>query len=154
MFLPEILLHVSRGVRWDSDHVVVLGDDLDAIAQELVRGDFLPRTHIGLDYFDASINRVAAWVIGTRNTLKALLKAMVEPTDRLRECEAAADYTGAPGAAGGNQGAAVGRRLGSLLRDRRRRRGAAVARRGAGVRERRAVGAHLSDDFTKSLLEV
>ena len=94
MFLPEILLHVSRGVRWDSDHVVILGDDLDAIAQELVRGGFLQRTHIGLDYFDASINRVAAWVIGTRNTLKALLKAMVEPIGRLRECETAADYTG------------------------------------------------------------
>jgi len=94
MFLPEILLHVSRGVRWDSDHVVVLNDDLEAIAQELVRGGFLQRTHIGLDYFDASINRVAAWVIGTRNTLKALLKAMVEPIGRLRECEAAADYTG------------------------------------------------------------
>jgi L-rhamnose isomerase len=94
MFLPEILLHVSRGVRWDSDHVVVLNDDLDAIAQELVRGHFLERTHIGLDYFDASINRVAAWIIGARNTLKALLKAMVEPTDRLRHCEEAADYTG------------------------------------------------------------
>ena len=93
MFVPEILLHVSRGVRWDSDHVVTLGDDLDAIAQELVRGGFLQRTHIGLDYFDASINRVAAWVIGTRNTLKALLKALIEPIDRLRECEAAADYT-------------------------------------------------------------
>ena len=79
MFLPEILLHVSRGVRWDSDHVVVLDDDLEAIGQELVRGGFLPRTHIGLDYFDASINRVAAWVIGTRNTLKSLLKAMLEP---------------------------------------------------------------------------
>ncbi len=92
-FLPEILLHVSRGVRWDSDHVVVLGDELEAIAQELVRGDFLQRTHIGLDYFDASINRVAAWVIGTRNTLKALLKALIEPIDRLREYEAAADYT-------------------------------------------------------------
>jgi L-rhamnose isomerase len=94
LFHPEILLHVSRGVRWDSDHVVVLGDDLDAIAQELVRGDFLRRTHIGLDYFDASINRVAAWVIGARNTLKALLKAMVEPIALLREREAAADYTG------------------------------------------------------------
>ena len=94
MFVPGILLHVSRGVRWDSDHVVTLGDDLDAIAQELVRGGFLARTHIGLDYFDASINRVAAWVIGTRNTLKALLKAMLEPIDRLRACEAAADYTG------------------------------------------------------------
>ncbi len=94
MFVPDILLHVSRGVRWDSDHVVLLGDDLDAIAQELVRGGFLHRTHIGLDYFDASINRVAAWVIGTRNTLKALLKAMLEPTARLRECEGAGDYTG------------------------------------------------------------
>jgi L-rhamnose isomerase len=94
LFHPEILLHVSRGVRWDSDHVVILGDDLDAIAQELVRGGFLERTHIGLDYFDASINRVAAWVIGTRNTLKALLKAMIEPTGLLREREAASDYTG------------------------------------------------------------
>ena len=94
LFHPEILLHVSRGVRWDSDHVVILGDDLDAIAQELVRGDFLKRTHIGLDFFDASINRVAAWVIGTRNTLKALLKAMIEPIGMLRERETASDYTG------------------------------------------------------------
>jgi L-rhamnose isomerase len=93
MFLPEILLHVSRGVRWDSDHVVVLDDALEAIGQELVRGGFLSRTHIGLDYFDASINRVAAWVIGTRNTLKALLKALVEPIDLLRGCEETGDYT-------------------------------------------------------------
>ena len=63
--LDEILLHVSRGIRWDSDHVVIVDDSLLAIAQELVRGNFLDRTHIGLDYFDASINRVAAWVIGT-----------------------------------------------------------------------------------------
>ena len=94
MFLPEILLHVSRGVRWDSDHVVLLNDDLEAIALELVRGGFLTRTHIGLDYFDASINRVAAWVIGTRNMLKALLKALVEPAARLRDLEAREDYTG------------------------------------------------------------
>jgi L-rhamnose isomerase len=93
MFVPEILLHVSRGVRWDSDHVVVLNDDLQAIAQELVRGGFLGRTNIGLDYFDASINRVAAWVIGTRNMIKALLGALLEPTPRLRDCEVAADYT-------------------------------------------------------------
>jgi L-rhamnose isomerase len=93
MFLPEILLHVSRGVRWDSDHVVVLNDDLEAIGQELVRGNFLSRTHIGLDYFDASINRVAAWVIGTRNMLKSLLKALLEPTAKLRELEARGDYT-------------------------------------------------------------
>jgi L-rhamnose isomerase len=93
LFIPEILLHVSRGVRWDSDHVVLLTDDLHAIAQELVRGNFLGRTHIGLDYFDASINRVAAWVIGTRNMLKALLAAMLEPTARLRAMEERRDYT-------------------------------------------------------------
>jgi L-rhamnose isomerase len=92
-FLPEIVLHVSRGVRWDSDHVVVLSDDLEGIAQELVRGGFVDRTHIGLDFFDASINRVAAWVIGTRNMIKALLEALVEPTRLLRDAEAAGDYT-------------------------------------------------------------
>ncbi len=91
--LKEILLHVSRGVRWDSDHVVTLNDDLLAIAQELVRGDYLSRTHIGLDYFDASINRVAAWVIGTRNMLKALLIAMLEPIARLKQVEAEGDLT-------------------------------------------------------------
>jgi L-rhamnose isomerase len=93
-WLDEILLHVSRGVRWDSDHVVVLTDELETIAQELVRGDYLARTHIGLDYFDASINRVAAWVIGTRAMIKALLLALVEPTAKLREMERAGDFTG------------------------------------------------------------
>ncbi|HZZ27737.1 MAG TPA: L-rhamnose isomerase [Pirellulales bacterium] len=93
-WLDRILLHVSRGVRWDSDHVVTQTDDLYAIAQELVRGDYLGRTHIGLDYFDASINRVAAWVIGTRAMLKALLAALLEPIKKLREMEAAGDYTG------------------------------------------------------------
>ena len=93
-FIDEILLHVSRGVRWDSDHVVTLSDELQAIAQELVRGNYLGRTHIGLDFFDASINRVAAWTIGTRNMIKALLIAMLEPTDKLREMELAGDYTG------------------------------------------------------------
>lgn len=92
-YVPELLLHVSRGVRWDSDHVVVLNDDLQAIMQELVRGDFLGRTHIGLDYFDASINRVAAWVIGTRSALRALLLALLEPIDHLRSLEVAGDYT-------------------------------------------------------------
>ncbi len=91
--LEEILLHVSRGVRWDSDHVVILDNDLRAIAEELVRGDYLNRTHIGLDYFDASINRVAAWVIGTRNMLKALLIAMLEPIESLRKLEASGDFT-------------------------------------------------------------
>jgi L-rhamnose isomerase len=92
-FLDEVLLHVSRGVRWDSDHVVILSDELQAIAQEIVRGDFLHRVHIGLDYFDASINRVAAWVIGARNTMRALLLALLEPIDQLRELEVSGDYT-------------------------------------------------------------
>jgi L-rhamnose isomerase len=93
-WLDEILLHVSRGVRWDSDHVVTLSDDLRAIAEEVVRGDYLGRVHVGLDFFDASINRVAAWVIGTRCMLKALLIALLEPITKLREMEASGDYTG------------------------------------------------------------
>ena len=93
-FLDEILLHVSRGVRWDSDHVVILNDDLIAIAQEIVRGGYLGRVHIGLDYFDASINRIAAWTIGARNLLKALLMALLESIDTLRSLEISADYTG------------------------------------------------------------
>ena len=93
-FLDEVLLHVSRGVRWDSDHVVLLTDELQAIAQEVVRGGYLDRVHIGLDFFDASINRVAAWVIGTRNALRALLMALLEPFDPLRALEVAGDFTG------------------------------------------------------------
>ena len=92
-FMPEILLHVSRGVRWDSDHVVILNDDLLSIAREIVANDFTDRVHIGLDYFDASINRVAAWTIGTRNMIRALLIALLEPTNRLRAAEAAGDFT-------------------------------------------------------------
>jgi len=93
LYLDEILLHVSRGVRWDSDHVVILTDELRAIGDELVRGDYLDRVHIGLDFFDASINRVAAWVIGARCMLKSLLIALLEPTERLRDLEAQGDYT-------------------------------------------------------------
>jgi L-rhamnose isomerase len=93
LYLDEVLLHVSRGVRWDSDHVVTLTDELQAIAQEVVRGDYLERVHIGLDYFDASINRVAAWVIGARNTLRALLLALLEPLEELRQLERAGDFT-------------------------------------------------------------
>ncbi len=92
-YVPRLLLHVSRGVRWDSDHVVTLTDELRAIAEELVRGDFLDRTHLGLDYFDASINRIAAWVIGARNFLKALLIALLEPRARLQEAEHTNDLT-------------------------------------------------------------
>jgi L-rhamnose isomerase len=80
-------------VRWDSDHVVVLNDDLLAIAREIVANDFTKRVHIGLDYFDASINRVAAWTIGARNMLRALLIGLLEPTARWRAAEAAGDFT-------------------------------------------------------------
>ena len=93
LFTDELLLHVSRPVRWDSDHVVVMDDELLAIAQSLVRTGLLDRTHIGLDFFDASINRIAAWVIGTRNMLKALLRAMLEPVDQLKKLENEGDYT-------------------------------------------------------------
>ncbi|HWX22516.1 MAG TPA: L-rhamnose isomerase [Candidatus Binatia bacterium] len=93
LYLPEIALHVSRGVRWDSDHVVTLTDELEAIAQEIVWGGHLGRVRIGLDYFDASINRVAAWVIGTRNMLRALLLALLAPIRKLKEFEAQGDFT-------------------------------------------------------------
>jgi len=88
-FVPELLLHVSRGVRWDSDHVVLLDDPTVAIMEELVRGDFLGRTHIGLDFFDASINRIAAWVIGTRSAQKARRAALLQPIGRIRAAEQA-----------------------------------------------------------------
>ena len=91
-YLPGILLHVSRGVRWDSDHVVILNDDLLAIAREIVANGFEKRVHIGLDYFDASINRVAAWTIGTRNMLRALLIALLEPP-AIKAAEAGGDFT-------------------------------------------------------------
>ena len=93
LFCPGLLLHVSRPVRWDSDHVVILDNELEAIAKEVIRSGKTDRIHIGLDFFDASINRVAAWVIGTRNMLKALLIALLEPTDELRKAELAMDYT-------------------------------------------------------------
>jgi L-rhamnose isomerase len=93
LYVPRLLLHVSRGVRWDSDHVVTYGEELQAICTELVRGGFLERTHLGLDFFDASINRLAAWVIGARNILKALLVALLEPTERLRRLELGGDFT-------------------------------------------------------------
>ena len=87
------MLHVSRPVRWDSDQVVIMDDELQEIGRELVRSNLLDKTHIGLDFFDATINRVAAWVIGTRNTLKAVLKGMLEPTDYLKETELKGDFT-------------------------------------------------------------
>lgn len=92
-FIDEVLLHVSRGVRWDSDHVVTLTDDLKAIAREIAWNGFEKRTHIGLDYFDASINRISAWVVGIRNMQKALLAAMLEPAAAIREAEANGDFS-------------------------------------------------------------
>lgn len=93
LFTDGLLLHVSRPMRWDSDHVVVMDDELTEIGRELVRNNLLDVTHIGLDFFDASINRIAAWVIGTRNTIKALLRAKLEPVDRLKQAELEGDYT-------------------------------------------------------------
>jgi len=93
LYLERILLHISRPVRWDSDHVVILDDELKSLAKELVTGDFLDRVHIGLDFFDASINRIAAWVIGTRCLLKGLLIALLEPADTLKEAEISGDLT-------------------------------------------------------------
>ncbi len=92
LYLPEILLHVSRGVRWDSDHVVTLNDDLLAITREIVATGDISRVHIGLDFFDASIHRVAAWVIGTRNLLKGVLLGLLEPP-AIRAAETAGDTT-------------------------------------------------------------
>lgn len=93
LFTDELLLHVSRPVRWDSDHVVIFDDELQNIAHSLVRTNLLGRTHIGLDFFDGSINRVAAWAIGTRSMEKALLFAMLEPTKQLMQLELEGDYT-------------------------------------------------------------
>ena len=92
MFMDEILLHVSRGVRWDSDHVVCWDQELQAIASEIVRHNFDKRVHIGLDYFDASINRIAAWAIGARNMYKALLFALLEPAEMIKAAENSGDY--------------------------------------------------------------
>ncbi len=92
LYLPKILLHVSRGVRWDSDHVVTLSDDLLGIAREIIAADYGSLIHIGLDYFDASINRIAAWTIGMRNMIKALLIALLEPP-AIRERELCGDLT-------------------------------------------------------------
>jgi L-rhamnose isomerase len=92
-WIDDLLLHMSRGVRWDSDHVVILSDEVRAVMQEVVRGNYVDRTRTALDFFDASINRVAAWVIGARATQKALLLALLEPIEILREYELTGNYT-------------------------------------------------------------
>jgi len=88
LFLPEVMLHVSRPIRWDSDHVVILDDELQHLTQEIVRSGQMHRVNVGLDYFDASINRIGAYVVGIRATQKAFLMAMLEPIAKLREYEA------------------------------------------------------------------
>jgi L-rhamnose isomerase len=88
LFTPEIMLHVSRPVRWDSDHVVILNDDLQDLAREIIRCDALNRVHIGLDYFDATINRIGAYVIGIRAAQKAFMMALLEPQKKLQQYEA------------------------------------------------------------------
>jgi L-rhamnose isomerase len=88
LFTPEIMLHVSRPIRWDSDHVVILNDDVQDLAREIIRCNALDRVHIGLDYFDATINRIGAYVIGCRATQKAFLLALLEPSAKLQEFEA------------------------------------------------------------------
>ncbi|MCL1883705.1 MAG: L-rhamnose isomerase [Defluviitaleaceae bacterium] len=93
LFVPKILLHVSRPMRWDSDHVVLLDDELIAISREIIRHGLLDRVHIGLDYFDGSIDRITAWAIGARNMRKALLIALLEPYRLLQEAEAKFDFT-------------------------------------------------------------
>ena len=92
-YLPGVLLHVSRPVRWDSDHVVIFDDELRTIAQEIRRGGYEDRVHIGLDFFDGSINRIACWAVGARNMQKALLWAALEPVGMLKKFEAEGDYT-------------------------------------------------------------
>ena len=87
LFVPELMLHVSRPVRWDSDHVTIMNDQTLDLFKEIVRADALDRAHIGLDYFDASINRIGAYVIGTRATQKCLLSALLEPVGLLRTYE-------------------------------------------------------------------
>ena len=86
-FQNGLLIHVSRGIRWDSDHVVIIDDNLSGLTSEIVRGDYLEKVYLALDFFDASINRVGAWIIGTRATLKSILFALLEPTDLLKKHE-------------------------------------------------------------------
>lgn len=90
-FSDELMLHVSRGVRWDSDHVVILNDDIRYLCEEIVRSGNINNIHIGLDYFDATMNRIGAWTIGARATLKGLLIAFLEPTEKLKEYEEKGD---------------------------------------------------------------
>lgn len=93
LYVPHLLLHVSRGVRWDSDHVITLDDQTSAILEECVHSGAMDRIHVGLDFFDASINRIAAWTVGTRNAKKGLLRGLLQPIAAIRKVEAEGDLT-------------------------------------------------------------
>ena len=129
LYLDELLLHVSRGVRWDSDHVVTLTDELRAIAQELVRGGFLDRVHIGLDFFDASINRIAAWVVGARCMIKALLLAMLRADRSTEAIRRGREFHSPTGADGRNEDTPLRGGLGFLLSEAGRARRSSLADR-------------------------
>jgi L-rhamnose isomerase len=92
LFVPGLLIHFSRGVRWDSDHVAIFSDELREVCREITRHKYLNRVNIALDYFDASINRIAAWTIGSRSLLKGLLEALLEPVELLKKAEASGRY--------------------------------------------------------------
>ena len=92
-FFPEIALHITRGVRWDSDHVLLFDDETKEMAKEIVRNDALDRVYMALDYFDASINRISAWVVGIRSWQKALLSALCSPNEKLKELQDSAQFT-------------------------------------------------------------
>ena len=153
-WLDEILLHVSRGVRWDSDHVVILSDELRALMQEVVRGDYLGRTHIALDFFDASINRVAAWVIGTRATLIALLHALLGAGRAAAAIGSGGRLHRAAGDVRRAEKHAVRSRLGLPLRNQRRSRRQSLARRRAALRARRTEQAVISEQATAAAASV
>ena len=93
LFFPKIALHVSRGVRWDSDHVLKLNDELQEVTDELVKNDALNRTYLAMDFFDGSINRVDALIIGARNLIKSLLRSLLTPWDLLSEAQKEGDHT-------------------------------------------------------------
>lgn len=116
-FLDSVLLHLSRGVRWDSDHVVLWDDELQRIMNAVIHNGYEDRVFIGQDYFDASINRIACWAIAMRNTRKALLKAALDPIGAIKRAELEGGFIQPPGAVGGDQVDALLRGVGLLLHD-------------------------------------
>ena len=92
-FIGSLLLHLSRGVRWDSDHVVIWSEELQSVMDEIIRGNYVDRVFIAQDYFDASINRIACWIISMRNTRKALLKALLDPMAQAKKAQEEKDFT-------------------------------------------------------------